>query len=128
MLDTVLYARDKWLQPDGMMFPDRCTLFITAIEDRQYKDEKINWWDDVYGFDMSSIRKVAITEPLVDVVDPKQVRRNIIPDRAFSILNNFVFVLFLLVDRVQCVYDQRGGSVHREEGRPRLCQSIPFSH
>lgn len=73
MLDTVLYARDKWLAPDGLLFPDRCTLFITAIEDRQYKDEKINWWDDVYGFDMSSIRKVAITEPLVDVVDPKQI-------------------------------------------------------
>ncbi|XP_971226.2 protein arginine N-methyltransferase 1 isoform X1 [Tribolium castaneum] len=76
MLDTVLYARDKWLKPDGLLFPDRCSLFITAIEDRQYKDEKINWWDDVYGFDMSSIRKVAISEPLVDVVDPKQVVTN----------------------------------------------------
>ncbi|XP_050078344.1 protein arginine N-methyltransferase 1 [Anopheles maculipalpis] len=74
MLDTVIYARDKWLKKDtGMMFPDRCTLFVTAIEDRQYKDEKINWWDDVYGFNMSSIRKVAISEPLVDVVDPKQI-------------------------------------------------------
>lgn len=73
MLDTVLFARDKWLKPDGLLFPDKCTLYITAIEDRQYKDEKINWWDDVYGFDMSSIRKVAITEPLVDVVDPKQL-------------------------------------------------------
>ncbi|XP_063367248.1 protein arginine N-methyltransferase 1 [Cydia amplana] len=76
MLDTVLFARDKWLQPDGMLFPDRCTLFICGIEDRQYKDEKINWWDDVYGFDMSSIRKVAISEPLVDVVDAKQVVTN----------------------------------------------------
>lgn len=76
MLDTVLFARDKWLKPDGMLFPDRCTLFICGIEDRQYKDEKINWWDDVYGFDMSSIRKVAISEPLVDVVDPKQVVTN----------------------------------------------------
>ncbi|GIY84575.1 protein arginine N-methyltransferase 1 [Caerostris extrusa] len=73
MLDTVLYARDKWLKPDGMMFPDRATLFLCAIEDRQYKDEKINWWDSVYGFNMSCIRKVAISEPLVDVVDPKQV-------------------------------------------------------
>nr|CAH7759472.1 unnamed protein product [Callosobruchus chinensis] len=73
MLDTVLFARDKWLHEEGLLFPDRCSLFITAIEDRQYKDEKINWWDDVYGFDMSSIRKVAISEPLVDVVDPKQV-------------------------------------------------------
>jgi protein arginine N-methyltransferase 1 len=73
MLDTVLYARDKWLRPNGMMFPDRCSLFITAIEDRQYKDEKINWWDEVYGFNMSLIRKVAISEPLVDVVDAKQL-------------------------------------------------------
>lgn len=23
MLDTVLYARDKWLAEDGMLFPDR---------------------------------------------------------------------------------------------------------
>lgn len=77
MLDTVLYARDKWLDPvNGMMFPDRCTLFVAAIEDRQYKDEKINWWDEVYGFDMSLIRKVAISEPLVDVVDPKQIVTN----------------------------------------------------
>ena len=40
---------------------------------RQYKDDKIHWWDDVYGFDMSCIRKVALTEPLVDTVDQNQV-------------------------------------------------------
>ena len=34
MLDTVLYARDRYLTKDGMMFPDRATLFITAIEVR----------------------------------------------------------------------------------------------
>lgn len=76
MLDTVLYARDKWLAPGGLMFPDKATLYICAIEDRQYKDDKINWWDDVYGFDMSSIRKVALTEPIVDVVDRNQVVTN----------------------------------------------------
>merc|ERR1712088_350392 len=73
MLDSVLYARDKWLAPDGLMFPDRATMYICAIEDRQYKDDKINWWDEVYGFDMSCIRKVALQEPLVDVVDRNQV-------------------------------------------------------
>ena len=30
-------------------------------------------WDEVYGFDMSCIRKVALTEPLVDTVDCNQV-------------------------------------------------------
>ena len=30
----------------------------------------------MYGFDMSCVKKVAIGEPLVDVVDPKQVVSN----------------------------------------------------
>lgn len=32
MLDTVIYARDKWLAPDGLIFPDRANLYLTAIE------------------------------------------------------------------------------------------------
>jgi len=73
MLDTVIWARDKWLAKDGLMFPDKAALYICAIEDKEYKDEKINWWDSVYGFNMSAIRDVALSEPLVDVVDAKQV-------------------------------------------------------
>ncbi|KAG7225724.1 hypothetical protein INR49_012310 [Caranx melampygus] len=76
MLNTVIFARDKWLKPGGLMFPDRAALYVVAIEDRQYKDFKIHWWENVYGFDMSCIRNVAIKEPLVDVVDPKQVVTN----------------------------------------------------
>lgn len=73
MLDTVIFARDKWLKPGGLMFPDKASMYITAIEDKEYKEEKINWWDSVYGFDMSAIRTVALNEPLVDVVESRQV-------------------------------------------------------
>lgn len=37
MLDTVLFARDKWLQPDGLLLPDKCTLSMVAIEDAEYR-------------------------------------------------------------------------------------------
>ena len=40
MLDSVLFARDKWLSPSGLMFPDRVTFHVTAIEDLKYKDGK----------------------------------------------------------------------------------------
>nr|QDE10276.1 protein arginine methyltransferase 1 [Dugesia japonica]QDE10277.1 protein arginine methyltransferase 1 [Dugesia japonica] len=76
MLNTVLFARDKWLKTGGIIMPDKATLHLCAIEDRQYKDEKINWWENVYGFDMSCIRKVAVSEPLVDVVNPNQIVSN----------------------------------------------------
>lgn len=33
----------------------------------------VSGWENVYGFDMSCIKEVAIKEPLVDVVDPKQL-------------------------------------------------------
>ena len=41
MLDTVLYARDKYLNPDGLIFPDKATIYVAGIEDGDYKDEKI---------------------------------------------------------------------------------------
>lgn len=41
MLDTVLYARDKYLEKDGLIFPDKATIFFAGIEDGDYKEEKI---------------------------------------------------------------------------------------
>ena len=54
-----MFILNDFQSPDGMIFPDQATLYVTAIEDRQYKDDKINWWDNVYGFDMSCIRNVS---------------------------------------------------------------------
>ena len=42
MLDTVLEARDRYLKPGGLIFPDHATLYVAAIEDQEYKEEKIN--------------------------------------------------------------------------------------
>ncbi|KAG8495549.1 hypothetical protein CXB51_013389 [Gossypium anomalum] len=76
MLNTVLYARDKWLVDDGVVLPDEASLYLTAIEDAEYKDDKIEFWNNVYGFDMSCIKKQAMMEPLVDTVDQKQIVTN----------------------------------------------------
>ncbi|PQE22111.1 histone-arginine methyltransferase CARM1 protein [Rutstroemia sp. NJR-2017a BBW] len=73
MLDTVLYARDKYLVPNGLIFPDKATIFMAGIEDGEYKDEKIGFWDNVYGFDYSPLKATALTEPLVDTVEIKAV-------------------------------------------------------
>ncbi|TFY75192.1 hypothetical protein EWM64_g8820 [Hericium alpestre] len=73
MLDTVLLARDKYLKKDGLIFPDHATLYLAAIEDQDYKEEKINFWDNVYGFDYSCIKDIALREPLVDTVELKSV-------------------------------------------------------
>jgi len=37
MLDSVLWARDKYLVPGGKMLPDRATLYVAALEDGNYK-------------------------------------------------------------------------------------------
>ncbi|KAM3257061.1 hypothetical protein ACQJBY_049425 [Aegilops geniculata] len=76
MLDTVLFARDKWLADDGVVLPDKASLHLTAIEDAEYKEDKIEFWNNVYGFDMSCIKKQAMMEPLVDTVDQNQIVTN----------------------------------------------------
>lgn len=37
MLDSVLFARDRFLVKDGLMFPDRAKIYIAAVEDRDSK-------------------------------------------------------------------------------------------
>ncbi|KAI9596319.1 S-adenosyl-L-methionine-dependent methyltransferase [Syncephalis fuscata] len=73
MLDTVLVARDRWLAPGGLIFPDKAIMYVAAIEDAQYREDKIDFWDNVYGFRMSSIKDAALQEPLVDTVEGKAV-------------------------------------------------------
>jgi len=73
MFDSIIFARDKWLAPGGMLLPDKAGVYLTAIEDAKYKEEKINFWDRVYGFNMSCVKGAAMFEPLVDTVDPNQI-------------------------------------------------------
>eukprot|EP01060_Flectonema_neradi_P026406 TRINITY_DN3536_c0_g2_i1.p1 TRINITY_DN3536_c0_g2~~TRINITY_DN3536_c0_g2_i1.p1 ORF type:complete len:340 (+),score=55.00 TRINITY_DN3536_c0_g2_i1:64-1083(+) len=83
MLNTVLWARDNLLVPGGKIFPDKSTMHICGIEDESYKKAKIDFWEDVYGYSFQSVKKLAMIEPLVDVVDSKQVMTDCM--RFFSI-------------------------------------------
>ncbi|CAF1106864.1 unnamed protein product [Adineta steineri] len=40
IIQSVIYARDKYLKPDGIIFPDRATMYMVGIEDREYKEDK----------------------------------------------------------------------------------------
>ena len=69
MLDSVLFARDKWLNPRGMLFPDKARIWLAAIEDGKFKKSKIEFWNDVYGIKMQPMRSSVLIEPIVDVVE-----------------------------------------------------------
>lgn len=86
MLDSVLFARDKWLVPNGIVYPDKAVLYIAAIEDGQVKKERIDFWEDVYGFNMQPLKDIAIKEPVVDVVDAKALVTNSVPVLTLDIL------------------------------------------
>eukprot|EP00927_Polykrikos_kofoidii_P041025 TRINITY_DN34964_c0_g1_i1.p1 TRINITY_DN34964_c0_g1~~TRINITY_DN34964_c0_g1_i1.p1 ORF type:complete len:404 (-),score=64.81 TRINITY_DN34964_c0_g1_i1:166-1377(-) len=69
MLDSVLFARDKWLKKGGHLFPDRAKLYMAAIEDGEYKEEKIGFWGNLWGFDFSPMKEIVIQEPISDIVE-----------------------------------------------------------
>jgi len=86
MLDSVLFARDKWLVPNGIVYPDKAVLYIAAIEDGAVKKERIDFWEDVYGFNMQPLKEIAIKEPVVDVVDAKALVTDSVPVLTLDIL------------------------------------------
>ncbi|KAJ9469809.1 Protein arginine N-methyltransferase 1 [Diplonema papillatum] len=73
MLNTVLWARDNLLKEGGRLFPERSTMRICAVEDQAFREEKIDFWDNICGFSFERIKNIALLEPIVEVVDPQQV-------------------------------------------------------
>ncbi|XP_004711656.1 protein arginine N-methyltransferase 3 [Echinops telfairi] len=71
MLDSVLYAKNKYLAKGGSVYPDICTISLVAVSDVSKHAERIAFWDDVYGFTMSCMKKAVIPEAIVEVLDPK---------------------------------------------------------
>ncbi|NXC50367.1 ANM3 methyltransferase, partial [Penelope pileata] len=70
MLDSVIYAKDKYLAEGGSVYPDICTISLVAVGDMTKHADRLLFWEDVYGFDMSCMKKAVIPEAVVEVLDP----------------------------------------------------------
>ncbi|XP_053128692.1 protein arginine N-methyltransferase 3 isoform X2 [Hemicordylus capensis] len=73
MLDSVIYARDKYLAKGNSVYPDICTISLVAIGDLKKHAERLAFWDNVYGFNMSCMKKAVIPEAVVEVLDPNSL-------------------------------------------------------
>ena len=66
MIPSLIVARDRFLKEDGVIFPSFANLYVTGIEDAEYRNEKIGYWDNVYGFKFHAMQEVALVEPLIE--------------------------------------------------------------
>ena len=79
LLKKVIYARDKYMVKDGLIFPDKAILYISGIQDEEFKQNKFKMWDDVYSVNMSSVKNVSFKEPLLDNLNKKNILSTICP-------------------------------------------------
>ncbi|KAL5255302.1 hypothetical protein ACHWQZ_G014644 [Mnemiopsis leidyi] len=73
MLDSVISARDKYLRPGGLVVPNRTSMFIAAVSDEKGYETRFNFWNNVYGFDMSEVIPDLFKEAVVKCVDKSHV-------------------------------------------------------
>lgn len=73
MLDTILFARDKFLVEGGLIFPNKCSTHLVAIDDEGMRKTHVQFWDDVYGFKMGCMKTDVIREASVEIVKPNTV-------------------------------------------------------
>ncbi|KAI8807166.1 protein arginine methyltransferase 3 [Cladochytrium replicatum] len=82
MLDSVLDARDRYLAPDGLknhqVCPSRAKVIIAGYDQHDEIAENFAFWDDVYGFKMSSMKQMVLRDAEVEVFEPT----NVITDNA----------------------------------------------
>lgn len=112
MLPSVLYARDRYLRapPSAAqspaeatgVYPDRAVMYVAGVECTRARREKVDWWSDVYGFDMGCLvdERERFQGSTVEIVRPSQVVTsaavlqqfdcNTVADRALDFVSDFV--------------------------------------
>jgi len=86
MLDTVLFARDKWLQPGGVVQPSKLELLLSAASMEDYFNDNVSWWHSVYGFDMECMRDGVLKEAQVDIVHNDDIVTSTATLKTFDII------------------------------------------
>eukprot|EP00916_Digyalum_oweni_P009220 GHVL01015568.1.p1 GENE.GHVL01015568.1~~GHVL01015568.1.p1 ORF type:complete len:586 (+),score=113.68 GHVL01015568.1:44-1759(+) len=79
MIESFLDARDRFLKPDGYMYPNKCVLFLAPFSDQTLYNETIAksaFWrnSNFYGVNLTVAEPIAVAEnfrqPVVDYIDP----------------------------------------------------------
>lgn len=50
------------------VYPDLCNISLAAVGDAQKHQDRIAFWDDVYGFSMACMKRAVVPEAVVEVV------------------------------------------------------------
>lgn len=66
MLDSVIYARDNYLNESGIMMPNRCTISIVGYGNEDRFNNFINFFDNVYGYNMQCMQMDILKEAHVE--------------------------------------------------------------
>lgn len=79
MLESVLFARDKYLRPNGLMIPSHMNMWVAPVADPDYIADHILFWRDVYGFDMKAMQAGIHEEILILDMPPETICGEIYP-------------------------------------------------
>lgn len=66
MLDSVIYARNNYLNEGGFLLPNRCTVSIVGYGNEERFNNFIKFFDNVYGYNMKCMQKDILKEAHVE--------------------------------------------------------------
>eukprot|EP01118_Nematostelium_gracile_P010543 TRINITY_DN3648_c0_g1_i1.p1 TRINITY_DN3648_c0_g1~~TRINITY_DN3648_c0_g1_i1.p1 ORF type:complete len:509 (-),score=155.67 TRINITY_DN3648_c0_g1_i1:14-1540(-) len=90
MMESLLFARDRWLKPEGLMYPSHANIFMSPVSMDDFYKEKVEFWNDVWGVDMSIVapfaKKCAFEKPMIDkAVKPECVLADPVTLKTFNL-------------------------------------------
>ena len=70
MLPSVLFARDRYLAPGGLLVPSHASIWLAPVSDADYVADHVAYWRDVYGFDMQAMQRGIYADSRVQTLPP----------------------------------------------------------
>jgi len=73
MLDSVIFARDKYLDKHGKMIPDGAKLYIAPLYNSFIPKSREEFWRDVYGVNMTPMIQEVLSTPFIHLANERLI-------------------------------------------------------
>lgn len=73
LIKEVIYARDTFLKPNGLILPSKARLYVATIENMSLRERKLNFWDNIYNINMTCLKQEGLSDPMLRKVSTKRI-------------------------------------------------------
>jgi predicted nicotinamide N-methyase len=87
LLKELMHCKKNHLADGGAVCPNKSALYVAGITDYDYKNDTVEYWNNVYGFSMKAMKPLVLKEPTACSIPHHLIKTSMAQVKAVDVMD-----------------------------------------